>query len=585
MANVLVLMAGKSLSGDITTGTKRGSDELLSPQSAHPELNGMDGNPGLPGNPNASVGTGPNGNHDYEYDAQGENGAKKVKLDNKSSGPSKVIHVRNVAPDATEADIIQLGVPFGRVTNILLLKGKNQAFLEMADEEKAAAMVSYFTVTPTLVRGRPVYIQFSNHRELKTDNAPAQQTAAAQAALQAAQSFIPGGMGVGGLTVGVGGMAGMGATALIGAASPNPVPTQGQPNSVLRVIVENLIYPVTLDVLHQIFSKFGAVLRIVTFTKSGTFQALIQFADAASAAQAKTSLDGQNIYNACCTLRIDYSKLETLNVKYNNDKSRDYTRPELPAGDGQPSLEQAMGLDRWGHNLHPYQVPGGLTGSIPLAGTIPNLSAASAAARLAGLQQAGSVLLVSNLNTEMVTPDALFTLFGVYGDVHRVKILFAKKDNALIQMAEPHQANTAMQHLNNLRVWGKNIRVTLSKHNQVQLPKEGQPDAGLTKDFTSSPLHRFKKPGSKNFLNIYPPSDTLHLSNIPASTTEEELIDLFTSTGGAVQAFKFFAKDRKMALLKMSSTEEAVHSLIKMHNYQLSGSNHLKVSFSKGQIS
>lgn len=29
---------------------------------------------------------------------------------------------------------------------------------------------------------------------------------------------------------------------------------------------------------------------------------------------------------------------------------------------------------------------------------------------------------------------------GVYGDVHRVKILFSKKDNALIQMAEPHQA-------------------------------------------------------------------------------------------------------------------------------------------------
>ena len=29
---------------------------------------------------------------------------------------------------------------------------------------------------------------------------------------------------------------------------------------------------------------------------------------------------------------------------------------------------------------------------------------------------------------------------GVYGDVHRVKILFNKKDNALVQMAEPHQA-------------------------------------------------------------------------------------------------------------------------------------------------
>lgn len=54
------------------------------------------------------------------------------------------------------------------------------------------------------------------------------------------------------------------------------------------------------------------------------------------------ALDGQNIYNSCCTLRIDFSKLVNLNVKYNNDKSRDYTRPELPAGDGQPSIDPTV---------------------------------------------------------------------------------------------------------------------------------------------------------------------------------------------------------------------------------------------------
>lgn len=54
------------------------------------------------------------------------------------------------------------------------------------------------------------------------------------------------------------------------------------------------------------------------------------------------SLDGQNIYNSCCTLRIDFSKLVNLNVKYNNDKSRDYTRPELPAADGQPSVDPGL---------------------------------------------------------------------------------------------------------------------------------------------------------------------------------------------------------------------------------------------------
>nr|2ADB_A Chain A, Polypyrimidine tract-binding protein 1 [Homo sapiens] len=111
---------------------------------------------------------------------------------------------------------------------------------------------------------------------------------------------------------------------------------------VLRIIVENLFYPVTLDVLHQIFSKFGTVLKIITFTKNNQFQALLQYADPVSAQHAKLSLDGQNIYNACCTLRIDFSKLTSLNVKYNNDKSRDYTRPDLPSGDSQPSLDQTM---------------------------------------------------------------------------------------------------------------------------------------------------------------------------------------------------------------------------------------------------
>lgn len=55
--------------------------------------------------------------------------------------------------------------------------------------------------------------------------------------------------------------------------------------------------------------------------------------DANCAQAAKTTLHGQNIYNSCCNLHIDYSKLNTLNVKYNNEKSRDYTNPLLPAGD------------------------------------------------------------------------------------------------------------------------------------------------------------------------------------------------------------------------------------------------------------
>ena len=175
---------------------------------------------------------------------------------------------------------------------------------------------------------------------------------------------------------------------------------------------------------------------------------------------------------------------------------------------------------------------------------------------------------------------------GVFGDVVRVKVLFNRKDNALIQMAESQQAQVATQHLDRLQLMGRTLKVNASRHGVVQLPKEGQPDAGLTKDFANSTLHRFKKPGSKNYSNIFPPSTTLHLSNIPSTVSEEELLEVFRREvrPEAVTAFKFFPKDRKMALISFATLDDSVMALVRLHNYQLADSAHLRVSFSKSSI-
>lgn len=37
-----------------------------------------------------------------------------------------MLHIRKLPNEATETEIIALGLPFGKVTNILTLKGKNQ---------------------------------------------------------------------------------------------------------------------------------------------------------------------------------------------------------------------------------------------------------------------------------------------------------------------------------------------------------------------------------------------------------------------------------------------------------------------------
>uniref|UniRef100_A0A8B9MWK0 RRM domain-containing protein n=1 Tax=Accipiter nisus TaxID=211598 RepID=A0A8B9MWK0_9AVES len=229
---------------DVAVGVKRGSDELLS----------------------GSVLNSPNSNMSSMVVTANGNDNKKFKGDDKMDGvPSRVLHIRKLPGEVTETEVIALGLPFGKVTNILMLKGKNQAFLELATEEAAITMVNYYSAVTPHLRNQPIYIQYSNHKELKTDNTLNQR---AQAVLQAVTAVQATNAPISGTTVSE--------SAVTPAQSP-----------VLRIIIDNMYYPVTLDVLHQIFSKFGAVLKIITFTKNNQFQALLQYGDPVNAQQAK----------------------------------------------------------------------------------------------------------------------------------------------------------------------------------------------------------------------------------------------------------------------------------------------------------
>lgn len=57
----------------------------------------------------------------------------------------------------------------------------------------------------------------------------------------------------------------------------------------------------------------------------------------------------------------------------------------------------------------------------------------------------------------LTTNILLLYLPGVYGDVIRVKILYNKKDNALLQYNEPTQAQLGMHH--NLSCLGLKVKM------------------------------------------------------------------------------------------------------------------------------
>lgn len=203
--------------------------------------------------------------------------------------PSKVLHLRNLPWECSEEELIELCKPFGRVVNTKCCVGanRNQAFVEFGDQNQAISMVSYYASSsePAQVRGKTVYIQYSNRQEIVNNKS-----------------------------------------------------TGDVASNVLLVTIEGVeAGDVSIDVLHLVFSAFGFVHKIATFEKTAGFQALVQFSDADTASAARSALDGRSIprylladHVGPCHLRISFSAHTDLNVKFQSHRSRDYTNLLLP---------------------------------------------------------------------------------------------------------------------------------------------------------------------------------------------------------------------------------------------------------------
>uniref|UniRef100_A0A671MXR5 RNA binding motif protein 20 n=1 Tax=Sinocyclocheilus anshuiensis TaxID=1608454 RepID=A0A671MXR5_9TELE len=83
--------------------------------------------------------------------------------------PGRVVHICNLPEGScTENDVINLGLPFGKVTNYILMRSTHQAFLELAYVEAAQAMVQYYQLQPATINGHKLLIRMSKrYKELQ----------------------------------------------------------------------------------------------------------------------------------------------------------------------------------------------------------------------------------------------------------------------------------------------------------------------------------------------------------------------------------------------------------------------------------
>eukprot|EP00897_Mesotaenium_endlicherianum_P000287 jgi/Mesen1/10259/ME000778S09597 len=462
--------------------------------------------------------------------------------------PSKVIHIRNVGQEVTEADLNQLAMQFGAVQKIVMIRSKNQALLQLVDLPIAINMMNYYSGVQPNIRGRNVYMQFSSHQELTSTDQPSSRRG----------------------------------------------DQEQQPNRILLVTIHNPLYPINVDVLHQVFSPHGFVEKIVIFQKFAGLQALLQYANQQSAAQACSTLQGRNIYDGCCTLDIQFSNLDELQVNFNNDRTRDYTNSELPeqgkrggalGGSNQASLFGEGGAGMYGmaqQGPRPgfQQQPGGPPHNMAYHTQMMNIN--NAAAAFGGVLPPGITgtndranLLISNLDPENMDPDKLFNLFSNYGNVVRIKMLHNKPDHALVQLGDGLQAELAVYYLKGVTLFGKRLEVNYSKHPQIN----PSPD---TKDFTTSPLNRFNRNAVKNYRHCCAPTRMVHCSSLPTDVTTES-ISAFLGPHGTIVGAKIFEKDgKKQALVQYSSVEEATEVLVTKHAQTFQGSV-VRLAFSKNQ--
>jgi hnRNP-L/PTB/hephaestus splicing factor len=310
--------------------------------------------------------------------------------------------------------------------------------------------------------------------------------------------------------------------------------------------------------------------------KKKNWEAVVEMDDVFQAIMARECLSSQPLLNS--QMRINYSEEKEL-LQKNDDEAeeiKDNSSAGTSSGGNSPISGGKATFDDLSPTFNMMAYPCFPSQQIINSYNQPYI----VFDQCVPLNEMNNILIVNNL-PENISPLMLFRLFGMYGNVMKVKILFNKPEKAFIEFQSPFQAEMARSNLNNCPLTGNNLVIDFAKKGtivDVSLLKK-EPNNKYMGDFTNSSEHRYKYVGSKNHSNIASPSKVLHLSNLPADRDEEFFRELFKETG-RIDKFIFMKNTENMALVEMATIEEAIAILMFFHNFNVDG-KYLKVSFSK----
>jgi RNA recognition motif-containing protein len=465
----------------------------------------------------------------FEFDE--ENAISSPTFEEVSYGLTSVLLLKKVPYDATEMDVINLCRRFGVISDIYLVKIKGYAYIQFQSEKNAKLCYDVLKREGGQIRSENVFVFYTGKKDIYKQELSAKLPSRSLLIMFSASSEL-----------------------------------------------------ITNHFVNKLLGSFGWVNQL-KLIQSQPPSAYAEMDDIGAAIVIKESLDN-TIHANSFKISITYSHKQLLMLQQQPDQNQLQffslqnfpSKAEPSSGEFYPP-GMNLGFTRSEGALNEFlrETEGK---SKPFQNNLAKQDTMQQKSLESLENGKEDTILVKNLPRGITCWD-LFKLFGLYGNVMKVKIFYTNPENALIEYQDENQAMVAKHHLNNCSLRGNNLLVTISKNRiifNVPFIPEGNKFLG---DYSESKEHRYKVVGSKNFKNIAPPSKVVHLSNLCDSKNEEFYRTLFKNCG-RIRKFLPLKGDLNNLLMEMENVQQAVEVVMNFHNYNIEG-KFLKVSFSKYQ--
>ncbi|CAD8057120.1 unnamed protein product [Paramecium sonneborni] len=192
-----------------------------------------------------------------------------------------------------------------------------------------------------------------------------------------------------------------------------------------------------------------------------------------------------------------------------------------------------------------------------------------------------TVLCVNGIKGKNLDAQKLYNIFSNFGNIDKI-LLIKLKNFALIKYLKEEYSIFVFQNCQNLQFFDSLISISFVPEDAID-KLIGLDTLYNQQDYYvgTSETDRFN---SNNKMNLYPPSQVLHISNLKKiSSNAETMWDVF-SEFGVVEAVKVLNTQFKfMCLVKMENLQQALEVIALMHNQEIDNRN-IQISFTKAKI-